>query len=106
MTGYFENTVKQFNKTAKKIGLSEQDIDFLTKPKRTIMVSIPVKMDNGDVKVFEGYRVQFNNLRGPYKGGIRFHPDADLDEVKALAFLMTWKCTVVDVPFGGAKGGI
>jgi len=104
--GYFDNAVLQFKKTAKKIGLSDEDVDFLTKPKRIIMVSIPVKMDNCDIKVFEGYRVQFNNLRGPYKGGIRFHPDADLDDVKALAFLMTWKCTVVDVPFGGAKGGV
>ena len=108
MTGkegkYFENTLRQFKASAKKLGISDDDIRFLTTPKRIINVSIPVKMDNSEIKVFDGYRVQFNDLRGPFKGGIRFHPEADLDDVKALAFLMTWKCTVVDVPFGGAKG--
>lgn len=102
----FENAISQFKTAAKLINISDADIDFLTRPKRVISVSIPIKLDDGDVKVFEGYRVQFNDLRGPFKGGIRYHPDADLDEVKALAFLMTWKCTVVDIPFGGAKGGV
>ena len=69
-------------------------------------VEVPVRMDNGKLEVFSGYRVQHNGARGPYKGGIRFHPDVDLDEVRALAALMTWKCALVDVPFGGAKGGV
>ena len=71
-----------------------------------MIVSVPVKMDDGRVEVFEGYRVQHNTERGPAKGGIRFHPDVSLDEVKALAMLMTWKCAVVGIPFGGGKGGV
>ena len=101
---YFENTLKQFKTAAKKLGISDDDISFLTTPKRVISVSIPIKMDDSNIKVFEAYRVQFNDLRGPFKGGIRFHPDTKIDDVKALAFLMVWKCIVVDVPFGGAKG--
>ncbi|MEW6045532.1 MAG: Glu/Leu/Phe/Val dehydrogenase [Bacillota bacterium] len=84
-------------------------LDFaarLSVPDREISVSVPVMMDSGRWRVFRGYRVQHCNARGPYKGGIRYHPDVGLDEVRALAALMTWKCAVVDVPFGGAKGGI
>ncbi|MEM4188691.1 MAG: Glu/Leu/Phe/Val dehydrogenase [Candidatus Hadarchaeum sp.] len=75
-------------------------------PRREIIVSVPIRMDNGEIKVFTGYRVQHCHARGPFKGGIRYHPKVDLDEVKALAMWMTWKCAVVDIPYGGAKGGI
>ncbi len=102
----FRNAKNQFREAAKIVGLSESDILYLTTPKRVIIVALPIKMDDGSIRVLEGYRVQFNDLRGPFKGGIRFHPDADIDDVKALAFLMTWKCTVVDIPFGGSKGGV
>jgi len=79
---------------------------ILRTPKRVLEVSLPTKMDNGQVKVFTGYRVQHNVSRGPGKGGIRFHPNVTLDEVKALAAWMTWKTATVNVPFGGAKGGV
>lgn len=78
----------------------------LSQPDRTISVSLPLEMDHGTVRVFEGYRVQHNNLLGPYKGGLRYHPNVSMDEVQALAFWMTMKCAVVDIPFGGGKGGI
>ena len=79
---------------------------MLTKPWREIVVSCPIKMDDGKTKVFTGYRIQHNAVRGPYKGGVRYHPDADQNEVKALSSLMTWKNALVNIPFGGAKGGI
>src|SRR5438067_12974049 len=79
---------------------------ILRTPKRVLEVSLPTKMDNGQVKVFTGYRVQHNVSRGPGKGGIRFHPNVTLDEIKALAAWMTWKTATVSVPFGGAKGGV
>src|SRR5579862_9072705 len=69
-------------------------------------VQLPVRLDSGELKVFRGYRVQHNGARGPYKGGVRFHPQVDLDEVRALASLMTWKTALMDIPFGGAKGGV
>ncbi|TAK05025.1 Glu/Leu/Phe/Val dehydrogenase [Patescibacteria group bacterium] len=81
-------------------------VELLRHPRRTLQVSLAVKMDDGSLRVFEGYRVQYNNARGPYKGGLRYHPQTDLDEVQALAFWMSIKCAVVDVPFGGGKGGI
>ncbi len=80
--------------------------EVLSKPKRQLVVNFPVVMDNGEVHCFEGYRVQHNTGRGPTKGGIRFHPDVDLDETTALSMWMTWKCAVVDIPYGGAKGGV
>jgi len=80
--------------------------EVLRNPKRQLLVSIPVKMDNGTIRVFQGFRVQHSIARGPSKGGIRYHPGVTLDEVKALAMWMTWKCAVVNIPFGGAKGGI
>ena len=79
---------------------------ILRQPERELSVSVPVIMDNGQIKVFNGYRVQHSSARGPCKGGIRYHPDVDRNEVKALAALMTWKCAVVDIPYGGAKGGV
>ena len=86
--------------------LTDKDIDLLKQPKRRVNISIPVKMDNGSVEWFPSFRIQYNGARGPTKGGVRYHPGVDEDEVDELAFLMTLKCAVVDVPFGGAKGGV
>ena len=94
------------DKVAGKLSLSQSEIDILTIPKRSFTFSYPVIMDDGATKIFTGYRIQFNNARGPTKGGIRFHPKVDLEEIKTLAFLMTLKCAVVGLPFGGAKGGV
>ncbi|MFC1648712.1 Glu/Leu/Phe/Val dehydrogenase [Nanoarchaeota archaeon] len=105
-TSAWENATSQFKEAAKILKLRPGFIEILTNPARTLNVTIPVKMDKGNYKVFEGYRVQFNDLRGPTKGGIRYHPDVDMEDVKTLAFLMTLKCAVVDIPYGGAKGGI
>lgn len=91
---------------AKSTDVTQDEVEILKNPQRILQVSIPVKMDDGNVRVFEGYRVQHNNIRGPHKGGIRFHPQVDLDEVKSLAFWMTFKCAGADIPFGGGKGGI
>ncbi|RLC47228.1 MAG: glutamate dehydrogenase [Candidatus Cloacimonadota bacterium] len=102
----YEICVKQFNKVADKLELEPGIREFLIKPKRQLIVSVPVEMDDGSYKVFDGYRVQHNIARGPAKGGIRYHQNVTLDEVKALATWMTWKCAVVNVPYGGAKGGI
>ncbi len=96
----------QFERAADHLGLDPGTRDVLGTPKRQLIVSIPVKMDNGSIRVFTGYRVQHSVARGPSKGGIRYHPGVTLDEVKALAMWMTWKCAVVNIPFGGAKGGI
>ncbi len=95
-----------FDRAAELNGLSDSERRILATPKRELRVEVPLRRDNGDHDVFVGYRVQHDNSRGPYKGGIRYHPTADLDEVRALASLMTWKTAVADVPFGGAKGGI
>ncbi len=95
-----------FERAADHIGLDEDIREILRTSYREISVQVPVRMDDGDVTVFMGYRVQHNGARGPYKGGIRYHSSADLDEVRALASLMTWKTALVDLPFGGAKGGI
>ena len=100
------NCAEQLKKIEKYIKLKKNEVDILTRPRRTLMFSFPVPMDDGETKIFTGYRVQFNDSRGPTKGGIRFHPKANLEEVKTLAFLMALKCAVVDLPFGGAKGGI
>lgn len=91
---------------AELINVPEDFVARLSVPDREVSVFVPVQMDNGRWRVFRGYRVQHCNARGPYKGGIRYHPEVGLEEVRALAALMTWKCAVVDVPFGGAKGGI
>lgn len=88
------------------LGMSREELDLLDSPRRTFTVHFPVKMDTGKTKMFVGHRVQYNDARGPAKGGIRFHPDLTLDEVKDLAFLMTLKCAVVNIPFGGSKGGV
>lgn len=116
MTNQFENCINQLTKTCQivnqieaikeQINVNYDELEILKSPQRTTQVSLPVMMDNGRLKVFDGYRVQYNDIRGPFKGGIRYHPNVDLDEVKALAFWMTIKCAVVDIPYGGAKGGI
>ncbi len=93
-------------RAAGQIGLEAEILLLLRSPFRELHVEVPVRMDSGKLAVFSGYRVQHNGARGPYKGGIRFHPDVDLDEIRALAALMTWKCALVDIPFGGAKGGV
>ena len=98
--------VEQFDEAADRLGLSQAMRAILRKPKRELIVNFPVRMDNGDVEMFTGYRVQHNINRGPAKGGIRFSPEVSLDEVRALAMWMTWKCAVVNIPFGGAKGGV
>ncbi|MDX6510346.1 MAG: glutamate dehydrogenase [Gaiellaceae bacterium] len=95
-----------FNRAADHIGLSDELRDVLTSSYRELTVQVPVRLDDGTLKVYTGYRIQHNGARGPYKGGIRYHPDADIDEVRALASLMTWKTAVVDIPYGGAKGGV
>lgn len=89
-----------------RLGLPDDLVELLKRPERVLEVSIPVRMDNGRIRVFQGYRVQHSSARGPCKGGIRYHPQVTVDEVKALAGWMTWKCAVVDIPFGGGKGGI
>ncbi|MCL4305108.1 Glu/Leu/Phe/Val dehydrogenase [bacterium] len=96
----------QFDNTAKQIGLDQAACDLLRFPLREYSLAIPVRMDNGSVHVFRGFRVQHNDARGPGKGGIRFHPMETLDTVRALAMWMTWKCSVVDIPLGGSKGGV
>ncbi|HBT51326.1 Glu/Leu/Phe/Val family dehydrogenase [Petrotoga olearia] len=102
----FDNAVKQFDRAARIMELDRNLREVLIKPKRELTVNFPVRMDDGSIKVFTGYRVQHNVSRGPAKGGIRYHPNVTLDEVKALAFWMTWKSAVVDIPYGGAKGGV
>ncbi len=97
---------QQLDDVARLIGLNESIHAFLREPKRVLEVSVPTRMDNDAFRMFKGYRVQHNMSRGPTKGGIRFHPDVSLDEVKALAMWMTWKCALVNIPFGGAKGGV
>ncbi|MBV8116988.1 MAG: Glu/Leu/Phe/Val dehydrogenase [Candidatus Eremiobacteraeota bacterium] len=97
---------EQLDDVARLIALNESIHAFLREPKRVLEVAVPVRMDNGAIRMFTGYRVQHNVSRGPAKGGIRFHPDVTLDEVKALAMWMTWKCALVNIPFGGAKGGV
>jgi len=102
----FGAMLQEFNVAARIIKLEPGVWNILTHPKRQIIVSCPVQMDNGEIEVFTGYRVQYNITLGPAKGGIRYHPDVSLDEVTALAAWMTWKCAVAHIPFGGAKGGI
>ncbi len=102
----FEVALKQLDEAAKIIKLDKGLHQVLAHPKRVLTVSLPVKMDNGEIRVFTGFRSQHNDARGPYKGGIRYHPQVTIDEVKALSMWMTWKCAVADIPYGGGKGGI
>lgn len=102
----FESMLIRFNQAAKIYNLDEGLYNYLIHPVKQVIISIPVVMDNGKLEVFEGYRVIHDNILGPSKGGIRFAPDVDLDEVKALASWMSWKCAIASIPFGGAKGGV
>jgi len=102
----FEMAQQQLMDCAKILKLDQGVVDILMQPQRQIQVSIPVKMDNGTTKVFQGFRVQYNNALGPYKGGIRYHPNETIDTVRALSAWMTWKCAVLNLPLGGGKGGI
>ncbi len=102
----WKNALKQLDDAAKILKLDSGVQDMLGTPKKVLTVALPVKMDNGKIKVFTGFRSQHNDFRGPHKGGIRYHPDVTIEEVKALSMWMTWKCAIVDVPFGGGKGGI
>jgi len=102
----YQLALDQLERVAKKINLNPDIYEKLKYPKRILIVSVPVRMDNGNIKVFQGFRVQHSIERGPSKGGIRFHPEVTLDEVKALAMWMTWKCAVAGIPYGGAKGGV
>src|SRR5713101_175124 len=102
----FDNALKQLQMAAEQLKLDAGLLEVLKTPKRVLTVSVPALMDNGKVKVFTGYRVQYNDARGPYKGGIRYHPQVTIDEVKALSMWMTWKCAIADIPYGGGKGGV
>lgn len=102
----YEIVQQQFEKAVRVINLSEDLCAVLRNCKRQLIVAVPIKMDDGTIRSFEGYRVQHNVTRGPAKGGIRYHPDVTLDEVKALASWMTWKCAVLNIPYGGGKGGV
>ena len=102
----FEQVNSFFDQAAERLNLPAGVREMLRLPWRELKVQIPVRMDNGKVTVFTGYRVQHNGARGPYKGGVRYHPDADLEEVRALSSLMTWKTALANIPYGGAKGGV
>jgi glutamate dehydrogenase (NAD(P)+) len=102
----YENAMHQFKQAVEVLGLKPNQVAMIKDPRKVIILTLPVRMDDGRIEVFTGYRVQHSIVRGPAKGGVRFHPDVTLDEVKALAFWMTMKCAVVDIPFGGGKGGI
>jgi glutamate dehydrogenase (NAD(P)+) len=102
----FDDVLEQIDRAARVLHPDRDALEPLRHPRRQVIVSVPVMMDDGHLKVFEGYRVVYDNSRGPGKGGIRYHPDVTLDDCKALAAWMAWKCAIVDVPFGGAKGGV
>jgi glutamate dehydrogenase (NADP+) len=102
----FADASLRLERALKYVSLSEDTTERLKYPKSSLIVSIPVRMDNASLRIFQGYRVRYDETRGPTKGGIRFHPHVTLDEVQSLAFWMTFKCAVLSLPFGGAKGGI
>jgi glutamate dehydrogenase/leucine dehydrogenase len=102
----YEVALENFDLAADALGLEDSVRAMIKYPERALVVSVPVRMDNGQIVRFEGFRVQHNTMRGPAKGGIRFHPNVTIDEVKALATWMTWKCAVVNIPYGGGKGGV
>jgi len=106
MQNPFQNALSQLKRATDVQSFPVDFIKQISTPNREVRISIPVKMDDGKLRVFEGYRVEHNNARGPYKGGIRFHQDTDINEVKALAFWMALKCAVANIPMGGGKGGV
>ena len=101
-----ETASAQFNRAAEKMELDDEMRLLLKTPFRELRVEVPLRRDDGSLSVFHGYRVQFNGARGPFKGGIRYHPEVDIDEVRGLAALMAWKTALVNIPFGGGKGGM
>ena len=103
---FFKVVQDYLDRAAKVVDLEGYVKTILSQPKNEIIINFPVRMDNGEVKLFKGYRVQHNNLLGPFKGGMRFHPNVTLDDVKALAAMMTWKAALMRLPYGGGKGGI
>ena len=103
---FFKVVQKHLEIASKVVDLPSHVSEILSQPKNEIIVNFPVRLDDGTMKLFKGYRIQHNNIRGPYKGGIRYHQDVNLDDVKALASMMTWKCSLMDIPYGGAKGGV
>ena len=106
MGNVYETVIQQFNKAADRMDLDASIRKILAMPMNEVVINFPVKMDDGSIRMFSGYRVQHNDVLGPFKGGLRYHPAVDIDEVRALATWMTWKSAIVDIPFGGAKGGI
>ena len=102
----YDNVLKVVKNAADILGFSDSDIEAIKYPERELQVAIPVRMDDGSTHVFQGYRIQHSTSRGPAKGGIRFHPAVNADEVRALAAWMTFKCAVVNIPYGGGKGGV
>jgi glutamate dehydrogenase/leucine dehydrogenase len=102
----FSVALKQLDEASKVVGIDKGMHDVLAQPKRILIVSIPTRMDNDEIHVFTGFRSQHNDARGPFKGGIRYHPQVSIDEVKALSMWMTWKCAIANIPYGGGKGGI
>lgn len=103
---FFQVVQGYLDKAAKIVGIAEHVREMLSQPKNEIMVHFPVRMDDGRTELFKGYRIQHNNLLGPFKGGLRFHESVSLDDLKALGAMMTWKCALMEIPFGGAKGGV
>lgn len=101
-----DTALKNFYGAAEEMGLEDSLVEILSRPERAICVSLPITMDDGSVRVFEGYRVQHSTALGPAKGGFRYHPDVDLEECEALGSLMTWKCSLAGIPYGGGKGGV
>src|SRR4051812_17171657 len=103
---FFKVVSNYLEQAAGTVDLPAHVSQILSQPKNEIIVHFPVRMDDNTTKLFTGYRIQHNNILGPYKGGIRYHPSVNLDDVKALASMMTWKCSLMDIPFGGGKGGV
>ena len=104
--GMYESVLKQFETAANTMDLNPNIRKILLNTNSEVLVNFPVKMDNGTIEVFTGYRVQHNNALGPYKGGLRYHPSVDIEAARALAIWMTWKCSLAGLPYGGGKGGI
>ncbi|MEK9164838.1 MAG: Glu/Leu/Phe/Val dehydrogenase dimerization domain-containing protein, partial [Chloroflexota bacterium] len=102
----YQNALAQYDKAVAHLNLKKGISEYLRYPKRELTVNFPVKMDSGDVKIFTGFRIHHSTTLGPTKGGIRYHQDVSLDEVRALAMWMTWKCSLMGLPYGGAKGGV
>ena len=106
MESALDTALRQLGRAVEQLSLSDNEWQTLSTPRRVLEVAVPLRRDNGNVEMYKGFRVQYSTTRGPSKGGVRFHPDIDMDETVALAMLMTWKCALTNLPYGGAKGGI